>query len=213
MRSNVTVMVIDDHPLFRRGVRQLLAIECGFTVVGEASSGPEGLSLAKRLEPDVVLLDLNMEGMDGIQVLQSLRGAGCTARIVMLTVSDQEQDLIAALRGGADGYLLKDTEPEDLLRQLQQIVDGRLVLTDRLGEHLARAMRAPQALPPAGAPAFTPRENEVLGLLAEGLSNKLIARELDLSEGTVKVHVKHILKKLGLHSRLEAALWAVEQRG
>ena len=212
MQATVNVLVIDDHPLFRRGVRQLMAIEGGFTVVGEASSGHEGVTLATELEPDLVLLDLNMDGMDGIETLQSLRSAGCMARIVMLTVSDQGEDLVAALRAGADGYLLKDTEPEDLLRQLQQIVGGRLVLSDRLGEHLARAMRTPESLAPAGQPAFTPREQEVLGLLAEGQSNKQIARELDLSEGTVKVHVKHILKKLGLHSRLEAALWAVEHR-
>jgi two-component system, NarL family, nitrate/nitrite response regulator NarL len=212
MQSAVKVVVIDDHPLFRRGVRQLMAIEGGFAVVGEASSGPEGISLAMELQPDLVILDLNMEGMDGVQTLRHLREAGCTARIAMLTVSDQDQDLIAALRAGADGYLLKDTEPEDLLRQLQQIMQGRLVLTDRLGEHLARAMRAPESSALRGQPSFTPREQEVLGLLADGLSNKLIARELELSEGTVKVHVKHILKKLGLHSRLEAALWAVEQR-
>jgi len=212
MQATVKVLVIDDHPLFRRGVRQLMAIEGGFEVVGEASSGRDGVALAVQLQPDLVLLDLNMEGMDGVETLRNLRSAGCMARIAMLTVSDQDQDLIAALRAGADGYLLKDTEPEDLLRQLQQIVGGRLVLTERLGEHLARAMRTPEASAPPGQPAFTSREHEVLGLLAEGLSNKHIARELDLSEGTVKVHVKHILKKLGLHSRLEAALWAVEQR-
>jgi two-component system, NarL family, nitrate/nitrite response regulator NarL len=210
--STVKVVVIDDHPLFRRGVRQLMAIEGGFAVVGEASSGPEGIRLTLELQPDLVILDLNMEGMDGVQTLRNLRSAGCQARIAMLTVSDQDQDLIAALRAGADGYLLKDTEPEELLRQLQQIMAGRLVLTDRLGEHLARAMRTPESALPPGQPAFTPREQEVIGLLADGLSNKLIARELGLSEGTVKVHVKHILKKLGLHSRLEAALWAVEQR-
>ncbi|MCA1791459.1 MAG: response regulator, partial [Thioalkalivibrio sp.] len=123
----VRLVVIDDHPLFRRGVRQLVDIEGGFEVVGEASSGPEGIALAKQLHPDMVLLDLNMEGMDGNETLHALRAAGCTARVAMLTVSDQEDDLVNALRAGADGYLLKDTEPEELLRQLRQIVDGRLV--------------------------------------------------------------------------------------
>ena len=208
----VRLLVIDDHPLFRRGVRQLVDIEGGFEVVGEASSGPEGIDLALRLQPDLVLLDLNMEGMDGNQTLRALRAAGCRARVAMLTVSDQEEDLVEALRAGADGYLLKDTEPEELLRQLRHIVDGRLVLTEGLTEHLARAMRRQGQPAPTGQPRLTPREREVLDLIASGLNNKLIARELDLSEGTVKVHVKHLLKKLGLRSRLEAALWAVEQQ-
>nr|WP_296749477.1 two-component system response regulator NarL [Thioalkalivibrio sp.] len=208
----VRLLVIDDHPLFRRGVRQLVDIEGGFEVVGEASSGPEGIDLALRLQPDLVLLDLNMEGMDGNQTLRALRAAGCAARVAMLTVSDQEEDLVEALRAGADGYLLKDTEPEELLRQLRHVVDGRLVLTEGLTEHLARAMRRQGQPAPTGQPRLTPREREVLDLIASGLNNKLIARELDLSEGTVKVHVKHLLKKLGLRSRLEAALWAVEQQ-
>ena len=212
MATPVRLLVIDDHPLFRRGVRQLVDIEGGFEVVGEASSGPEGIALAEQLQPDLVLLDLNMEGMDGNETLHALRAVGCTARVAMLTVSDQEDDLVNALRAGADGYLLKDTEPEELLRQLRQIVDGRLVLTEGLTEHLARAMRRQDEPAAAGQPRLTPREREVLDLIASGLNNKLIAKELDLSEGTVKVHVKHLLKKLGLRSRLEAALWAVEQQ-
>jgi two-component system, NarL family, nitrate/nitrite response regulator NarL len=159
-----------------------------------------------------VLLDLNMEGMDGTEALQALRASGCVAKVAMLTVSDQEQDLVAALRAGADGYLLKDTEPEELLTQLRQIVAGRLILTEGLSEHLARAMRRRDEPRSADQPRFTPREKEVLDLIAEGLNNKQIARRLDLSEGTVKVHVKHLLKKLGLRSRLEAALWAVEHQ-
>jgi two-component system nitrate/nitrite response regulator NarL len=212
MATPVRLLVIDDHPLFRRGVRQLVDIEGGFEVVGEASSGPEGIALAEQLQPDLVLLDLNMESMDGNETLHALRALGCTARVAMLTVSDQEDDLVNALRAGADGYLLKDTEPEELLRQLRQIVDGRLVLTEGLTEHLARAMRRQAEPAPAGQSRLTPREREVLDLIASGLNNKLIAKELDLSEGTVKVHVKHLLKKLGLRSRLEAALWAVEQQ-
>jgi two-component system nitrate/nitrite response regulator NarL len=184
----------------------------GFEVVGEVGSGREGVLLASRLKPDLVLLDLNMEDMSGIEVLSALRADGCDARVVVLTVSDDHDDLIAALRSGSDGYLLKDTEPEDLLQQLRQIMEGRLVLTERLAERLARAMRRPEMFNSGGDVRFTPREQEVLGLLADGQSNKLIARNLELSEGTVKVHVKHILKKLGLRSRLEAALWAAQRR-
>ncbi|MFO8004050.1 two-component system response regulator NarL [Thioalkalivibrio sp.] len=212
MAMPVRLLVIDDHPLFRRGVRQLVDIEGGFEVVGEASTGPEGIALAAQLRPDMVLLDLNMERMDGNETLRALRAAGCTARVAMLTVSDQEDDLVNALRAGADGYLLKDTEPEELLRQLRQIVEGRLVLTEGLTEHLARAMRRQDEPAPPGQPGLTPREREVLDLIASGLNNKMIARKLELSEGTVKVHVKHLLKKLGLRSRLEAALWAVERQ-
>jgi two-component system, NarL family, nitrate/nitrite response regulator NarL len=207
------VLVIDDHPLFRRGVRQLLDIEGRFEVVGETSTGREGVALALQLQPDLILLDLNMDGMDGNATLQALRAGGCTARIAILTVSDKEQDLVTALRAGADGYLLKDSEPEELLRQFQQILEGRLVLTDELTEYLARSLRQQPERELLGETGLTRREREVLGHLALGLNNKQIARELELSEGTVKVHVKHLLKKLGLRSRLEAALWAVEQQG
>ncbi|AGA31983.1 Nitrate/nitrite response regulator protein [Thioalkalivibrio nitratireducens DSM 14787] len=204
------MLVIDDHPLFRRGARHLMDIDGGFEVVGEASSGREGLDLALSLRPDLVLLDLNMSDMDGTETLGALREAGIDARVVMLTVSDEEEDLVAALRAGADGYLLKHTEPEDLLRQLRQVLSGRLILTDELTERLAEAMRRQPA--PGERVVLTRREQEVLDQIAAGLSNKQIARELGLSEGTVKVHVKHLLKKLGMHSRLEAALWVVEQQ-
>ncbi|WP_043739023.1 two-component system response regulator NarL [Thioalkalivibrio nitratireducens] len=210
MTATVRVLVIDDHPLFRRGARHLMDIDGGFEVVGEASSGREGLDLALSLRPDLVLLDLNMSDMDGTETLGALREAGIDARVVMLTVSDEEEDLVAALRAGADGYLLKHTEPEDLLRQLRQVLSGRLILTDELTERLAEAMRRQPA--PGERVVLTRREQEVLDQIAAGLSNKQIARELGLSEGTVKVHVKHLLKKLGMHSRLEAALWVVEQQ-
>jgi two-component system, NarL family, nitrate/nitrite response regulator NarL len=210
--SPVRVLVIDDHPLFRRGARQLMDLDGGFQVVGEASSGREGLELAVQLQPDLVLLDLNMQDMDGIETLRALRAANVKARVAMLTVSDQETDLVAALRSGADGYLLKHTEPEELLRQLRQIHTGRLVLTDELTDRLVHAMRREDEPQPGEQAGLTPREQQVLEQLAEGLSNKQIARNLDLSEGTVKVHVKHVLKKLGMRSRLEAALWAVEQQ-
>lgn len=214
MPDPVRVLIIDDHPLFRRGVGQLLDLQGGYEVVGETSFGREGVRLALQLKPDLILLDLNMDDLDGTATLQALRDQGCQARIAILTVSDKEQDLMGALRAGADGYLLKDSEPEDLLQQFQQILAGRLVLTDELNEHLARSLRhaAPPSEPAGPAPGFTPREREVLDHLVLGLNNKQIARDLDLSEGTVKVHVKHLLKKLGLRSRLEAALWAVEQQ-
>ncbi len=153
-----------------------------------------------------------MKGLNGIETLRRLRAADLEARIIMLTDSDNEDDVIAALRTGADGYLLKDMEPEDILQSLQRATRGRLVISQQLTELLARALREkprPEGPDEAG---LTPREEEILGLIAKGYSNKLIARELDLSVGTVKVHVKHILKKLKLKTRVEAAVWAVKGR-
>lgn len=205
-----TVVVIDNHPLFRRGVRQLLALDPRLTLVGEASSGEEGVPLALELDPDLLLLDLNMRGMDGVEALRRLRDAGCTARIVMLTVSDSADDVVAAIRAGADGYLLKDMEPEDLLARIRDALFGRMVVTDSLAGVLAQALRGEAKSVVHDAGPLTERERDILACVAAGMSNKLIARELNITEGTVKVHVKNLLKKLNFRSRVEAAVWAVE---
>jgi two-component system nitrate/nitrite response regulator NarL len=204
-----TVIVIDDHPLFRKGVADLIAMEPMLRLVGEATNGAAGVRLAQETNPDIILLDLNMKGMDGIETLRRLREADLDARIVMLTVSDSEEDVVAALRGGADGYLLKDMEPEDILDSLRRATEGRLVISRQLTELLARALREEQRPQRPEEAGLTPREEEILRLIAKGYSNKLVARELDLAVGTVKVHVKHILKKLRLRTRVEAAVWAV----
>jgi two-component system nitrate/nitrite response regulator NarL len=204
-----TIIVIDDHPLFRKGVADLIAMERSLLLVGEAANGASGIELAMRTQPDLVLLDLNMKGMDGLATLQKLKDSDLDARIIMLTVSDNEEDVVAALRAGADGYLLKDMEPEDILNSLRLATQGRLVISDNLTELLAHALRE-EAKPKNGDEAgLTPREEEILSLIAKGFSNKLIARELDISVGTIKVHVKHILKKLKLRTRVEAAVWAI----
>jgi two-component system, NarL family, nitrate/nitrite response regulator NarL len=206
-----TVLVIDDHPLFRRGLRQLLELEPQLELVGEASSGAEGVELAARLKPDLVLLDLNMKGMNGIETLARLRESGCDGRIVRITVSDAADDLLAAIRTGADGYLLKDMEPEELLARIREALFGRMVIDESLAGVLAQALRGEaQAASRSGAD-LTDRERDILGCLAAGMSNKLVARELDIAEGTVKVHVKNLLKKLNFRSRVEAAVWAVER--
>ena len=205
------VLVIDDHPLFRKGVADLLDMEPALWLVGEAADGARGLELARTLAPDLILLDLNMKGLDGIETLRRLRAdEALDARIVMLTVSDLEADVVAALRTGADGYLLKDTEPEDMLALLRDAMHGRLVISPQLTELIARALREAPAEPlhPDEA-GLTPREREILSLIARGYSNKLIARDLYVAVGTVKVHVKHLLKKLGLRTRVEAAVWVV----
>lgn len=211
MNQRQRILVIDDHPLFRRGVQQLIAMEPDFDLVGEAGGGVEGVRMARDLQPDLVLLDLNMAGMDGLQVLAEIKALDLPTRVVMLTVSNSDEDLVAALRAGADGYLLKDMEPESLLESLREAARGRMVLSDTLTEMLAHALRKDSRPTPVEQAGLTEREREILGLIAQGRSNKLIARELDITEGTVKVHVKHLLKKLNLRSRVEAAVWMVEQ--
>ena len=204
-----SILIIDDHPLFRKGLMQLIQSADEFDIVGEASGGKDGIALALALHPDMILLDLNMKDMNGIEALTRLKSADIDARIIMLTVSDHAEDLVAALRAGADGYLLKDMEPEDLLANIRSAGLGRMTLNDRLTGMLARALSEgsrPKSLNEAG---LTEQEGNILEHLSTGKSNKLIAHELGITEGTVKVHVKHLLKKLNLKSRVEAALWAV----
>ncbi len=205
-----TLLIIDDHPLFRRGVTQLLELDPSLALVGEASSGEDGARLVAERDPDLVLLDLNMKGMSGIDTLKRLRAEGCTARVVMLTVSDSPDDLVAAIRAGADGYLLKDMEPEQLLARIREALFGRMVISDNLAGVLAQALRSEAQAASRDAGELTDRERDILACLATGMSNKLVARELDIAEGTVKVHVKHLLRKMKFRSRVEAAVWAVQ---
>lgn len=204
-----TILVIDDHPLMRKGILQLIAMEGSLRVVGEAGEGRQGLALARQLRPDLILLDLNMRGMSGLELLGILKAEDHDARVIVLTVSDSEEDVVAALRAGADGYLLKDMEPEDVLNSLRAAAQSRMALGERVAEILADALRHEIRPKPADGAKLTEREREILARIAVGHSNKLIARELKITEGTVKVHVKHLLRKLDLGSRVEAAVWAV----
>ncbi|WP_168788629.1 two-component system response regulator NarL [Paraburkholderia aromaticivorans] len=205
-----TVLLIDDHALFRKGVAQLIQMNPAFTIAGEASSGRDGVEMAVRLKPDVVLIDLNMPEITGIETLGLMREAGVDARFIMLTVSDNERDVVAALRAGAHGYLLKDMDPEDLCVSLQKALKGTAVLSEAVTGSLVHALSGGQRMP-ASQTDLTARELEVFDYLVAGLCNKAIARKLDISVGTVKVHVKHVLRKLDLHSRLEAVVWRHEQ--
>ncbi|NDU85294.1 MAG: two-component system response regulator NarL [Ferrovum sp.] len=206
------VLVIDDHPLFRRGVIQLLASTPHFKTIGEAENGDNGIALALELKPDMILLDLNMKGgKDGIATLQHIQNSGLETRVIILTVSDAPQDLMAAIRAGAEGYLLKDTEPDQMIAQLNEVMFGRTVISKTLTHYLAAALRD-ESLQNLRQPSdLTERESMILNCLAQGLSNKLIARELGIMESTVKVHIRNLLKKLNFHSRLEAAVWAVTE--
>ncbi|RLK48764.1 LuxR family two component transcriptional regulator [Alkalispirillum mobile] len=205
------VFLVDDHPLLRRGLCQLLELEPDLEVAGEAGSGEEALERLPSASADLVLLDLNMRGLGGVQTLEAIRATGLKVRVVVLTVSDAADDVQAALRAGADGYLLKDMEPEMLVAELRRATQGDLVVSPALAAVLAQAVTKANHSPTEQAlDALTARENEILHHLALGQSNKLIARDLDLTEGTVKVHVKSILKKLRMHSRVEVAIWAVQ---
>lgn len=209
MTEPTRVLVIDDHPLLRKGVCQLLELSEGFTVAGEAASGREGIELAKQLDPDLILLDLNMKGINGLETLRTLRDMGEDARIILLTVSNAPEDLIAAIRAGADGYILKDNDPDDILSLIANAMQGQTAISPELASLLAAALREESVTEQRSQASLTERESAILKCLAAGMSNKLIARELDIMESTVKVHVRNLLKKLKFRSRVEAAVWAV----
>ncbi len=208
--STSTVLLVDDHPLLRKGVSQLLELEDDIDVVGEAADGISAVQQALLLDPDLILLDLSMKGMDGIETLVALRDADVSARIVVFTVSDDRSDVVSALKSGADGYLLKDTEPEELVNSIRNACSGKMVLSAQLAEVLAMSLREADKPQGRSLESLTRREQQILKYIAEGLSNKLIGRKLDIAEATVKVHVKHLMKKLGFRSRVEAAVWLVE---
>lgn len=206
-KSALTVLVVDDHPLLRKGVVDLLNLEDNIVPIGEAADGNEAVTKALELEPDLILLDLNMPGMNGIETIRALRNAEVDARILLFTVSDNELDVVSAFREGADGYLLKDLEPEALISNILKAAQGKTAVSPELVGILTTAIKSRNEQPDEDLNELTEREREVLTHVAHGLSNKMIARELDIAEGTVKVHVKRLLKKLGMRSRVEAAVW------
>jgi two-component system nitrate/nitrite response regulator NarL len=208
---SLNVILIDDHTLFREGLEGLLSRR-NINILAAVGNGQEGLQLAAELDPDVILLDMRMPGMEGMDVLRQLRKNGFTKPVAMLTTSSDERDLVESLRSGAQGYLLKDMEPDQLVLALRDIVAGKTVVAPDLAPVLAKVVQG-ESITGAKEDLFsklTPRESEILSLLAEGQSNKVIARNLGISDGTVKLHVKSILRKLGVHSRVEAAVMAVE---
>ncbi|MCB2426665.1 two-component system response regulator NarL [Methylophaga pinxianii] len=209
--STIRVLLIDDHPLFRKGVGQMISDDPGFEVVGEADSGEQGIAMAHQLLPDVILLDLHMKGMDGLETLRRLKASEIQASCVMLTVSDAEEDLLEALRAGADGYLLKDMEPEQLRESLLKATKGVTIIQDRLTDILTRAALFPESKNTPDTAILTERENQILDCIAAGMNNKTIARELGITDSTVKVHIKNLLRKLNLTSRLEAAVWKFQR--
>ena len=211
---SLRIVLVDDHTLFRVGLEGLLESR-GIEIAASVDSGEDCIQLVKEKQPDVVLLDMRMPNINGLGVLKILREHNLNMPIVMLTTSTEESDLLESLRAGAQGYLLKDMEPDALVIALRDIVAGKTVVAPDLAPVLARAVqgKSEEQEAPASGPFddLTPRETEILGLLAEGQSNKAIARNLGISDGTVKLHVKAILRKLSVHSRVEAAVMAVER--
>ncbi|WP_109128885.1 two-component system response regulator NarL [Aggregatibacter segnis] len=207
MNDKLKVLIIDDHPLMRRGIQQLVELEEGFEVVGDAGNGSEGINLALQTSPDLIILDLNMKGLSGLDTLKALRAEDVDARIVILTVSDAKNDIFTLIDAGADGYLLKDTEPDTLLSQLKRIAQGEVILSDSIKNLLLERQSSQSPID-----SLTDREIDVLRLVATGLSNKQIAGQLFISEETVKVHIRNLLRKLNVHSRVAATVLYFEHK-
>ncbi len=224
MSLSIKLLIVDDHQLFRRGLVALLAQDARFAVAGEACDAGMALHLATKLQPDVVLLDNHLPGVRGIEAIQDLKAAVPGARILMLTVSENEADLAAALRAGAEGYLLKTINMEDLSDSILKVWNGDAVVSPEMMGKLVGLLREPPVAAPAAAPAMpvaangddrihslSPREREILTRIARGASNKVIGRDLSIAETTVKIHVQHILRKLDLNNRVHAAVYASER--
>lgn len=201
------IVVADDHALFRDGIVSLLEA-AGYAVVGQAGEGAGAVEAALRLRPDIVLMDLTMPGVSGLAALRRLRAEWPEARVVMLTASDESDDLFSAVEAGACGYLLKSLSSDEFLEMLAGVELGAAAMTRQTTNRLLQGLSR-RSQPPAPSAGLTEREQELLGLLASGLSNKAIARAMSLSENTVKYHLKHILKKLSVHNRTEAAAYAI----
>ncbi|UIJ43381.1 response regulator [Vibrio kanaloae] len=202
------VILVDDHPLMRRGISQLLSFEDEFEVIAEASNGTEAIALAHEEEPDLILLDLNMKGMSGLDTLKALRTDGSSANIVILTVSDSPADIEAIVKAGADGYLLKDTEPDELIELLKQAHGGDKAYSDVVARYLSDTVSRKDIFD-----QLTEREMQILQEVAKGYRNKQIADHLFISESTVKVHMKSLLKKLQVPSRTAATVLYLERYG
>lgn len=212
MTQPIRVVIADDHTLFRKGLAELLERSARISVVGICGNGDEALGLVQSAQPDAAIIDLNMPPQGGLQVLRRLRAEGWKGAPLILTVSDDEDDLASALRGGAKGYLLKDMEPDEVVDAVCRAVAGETVVAPAMTLKMVKLLQSGGQSRTEENPlkALTAREKEILQFLALGMSNKAIARELEISHDTVKLHVRHILAKLNLTSRVEAAVFVVE---
>ena len=210
---SIKIILIDDHTLFRSGIKALLSRQNDFDVIGEAADGFTGIKLVEQMRPDIVLLDLDMPVMNGRETLAQILSSNPQQTVVMLTVSEDNDDLTECMRIGARGFLLKNINADFLLDSIRKAVDGDNVFSPEMTTRLVQSLISP-ASPRADhlLSTLTPREMEILGYLAAGHSNKVIARHLELAESTIKVHVQNILRKLNLSSRVQAAVYAVQHK-
>ncbi len=204
----IRLLIVDNHTLFRQGLVSLLQSEPGLQVIGEAGGGEEALKLAQELQPDVVLMDVKMPGMDGVEATRRLLDMMPHARVLMLTVSEEEENLFAAIQAGARGYILKNADAEELLEAIHRIHAGEAMLSPVMTFRLLQALRSGGAPIPSSELPLTSREQDVFQLLVQGASNRQIAESLMITENTVKTHVRNILEKLDLHNRTEVAAYA-----
>ena len=213
-REPIRVLVVDDQELFRRGLTMLLAVEPGLEVVGEAGDGAEGATLAESAAPDVVLLDVRMPKKSGIEACLAIKESVPSAKIIMLTVSDEEADLYESVKNGASGYLLKDSSIEEVAQAVRVVNEGQSLISPSMAVKLIDEFKQMSKPEREQGPALrlTERELEVLRLVAKGLNNREVAKQLFISENTVKNHVRNILEKLQLHSRMEAVMYAMREK-
>ena len=212
----IRVLIADDSPLFRRGISVVLATEEEICVIAEAENGDDAVMKAAEFAPDVVLMDVRMPRVNGIEAARAIRGSSPSTKIIMLTVSDEDDDLYEAIKAGANSYLLKEVSVEEVPEAIRAVVQGQSLISPSMAskllhEYTSLARRADEKQQ-APTPALTQREHEVLKLVAKGQSNREIGDELYISENTVKNHVRNILEKLHLHSRMEAVIYAVRER-
>ena len=210
--SAIRVLVADDQPLVRAGIRRVIEADAALAVIGEAADGHEAVALARALKPDIVLMDIRMPIFDGIEATRRLVDEGSEARVVVLTTFGHDDYVLGALRAGASGFLLKEAPPEEILAAIHVVAAGDALISPAVTRSVIEELhrRPPRAELTAKLEHLTPREREVLGLLARGLSNGEIAAELVVGEGTVKTHVAHVLAKLGVRDRVQAVVFAYE---
>jgi len=208
----IRVALIDDHGLCRKGLAELLWHRAGIKVVGATGDPEEAQEILSKHQPDLAIMDLRMPEMPGLALMKKLREAGVQTPVVILTMCDSQEDLAGALRAGARGYLLKDMDPDDVVDSVRRAVKGELVVAPAMAGKLSQLLGASKAPEKPASRSLTEREREILDHIAQGMSNKSIAKALDISHDTVKLHVRHILAKLNVSSRVEAAVYAVERK-